>query len=311
MTAISGKSTPLALMVVGLLAFAPAATAGNFMAFNRAFGSSTPIPINGPATWTGTAGFAGSSPASFNVGAFDANFLTSFVNPTPPTIAGVIASTQVVSVTGPLSSGTFAPGGGPGAFLFHPPPDPSFGTRIGTAQVIAGSQQFGGSVAHAFKFLSKLTLNFGFANFAGTFPLSEVQGVSTPSGATKPTQSFTGTFANTTNSASATQVFLRANFFPWTTGIAIGKDSGGNANTTVTLTGYDNRTPAGMSGTVQMVAPFLYSSFNAGAFGVNHLSGVNVLRYEFMPEPGHTVQLVAGLVALLVMSGVARLHRRA
>jgi hypothetical protein len=304
------KTAMVGLAAAGLL-IAASAQAGNFMAFNRAFGSGSDFgtPTNGPATWTGTAGIVGNNPASFHLNAFTALWTTSYVNPTPPSGAGIVASTQVVTVTGPLSSGTFKAGGGPGAFFYNPPPDPTFGTRIGTAQVIPGSHQFGAAIGHTFKFLSKLSLNFGFAIFQGTFPLSEVQGLTTPPGATKPTQSFTGTFANTMSPASNTQVFLRANFWPWTTGVAIGKDNGGGRNTTVTITGYDNRTPNGQTGTVQLVAPFLFSSFNAGAFGVNHLSGVNVLTYQFAPEPGNTALLGAGIGGLLLLGGFDRRRR--
>jgi hypothetical protein len=304
----------LAALILLIAAAAEAAGNVNFMALNRAFGAGSPsgTPRNGPATWTGIAKVAASAaPASFMVNAFDANWTTNFMNPTPPTQAGVLASSQVITVTGPLAPGVFKAGGGPGNFVFNPPPDPNFGTRIGTAQVIQGAHKFGGSVAHTFRYLSKLKLNFGFAVFQGTFPLSEIQGVKTPPAATKATQSFTGTFANTMNPASKTTIYLRANFFPWTTGVAIGKDHGGNFNTTVTLTGYDNRTAMGNSGNVQLVAPFLFSSFNAGAFGINHLSGVNTLKYQFLPEPGTTALFGAGVFAVLLLGLADPRTRRA
>jgi hypothetical protein len=306
-----GASAALATM--SWLLIASSAQAVNFVVFNRAFGAGSPfgVPKNGPAQWQGTAMFTGMGPASFMVNAFDAHFMTNIVNPTPPTAAGVTMSTQQVTVTGPLAAGLFKPGGGPGNFVFNPPPDPTWGARIGTAHVIVGPNQFGGSVAHSFKFLSKLGLNFGFAIFTGTFPLSEVQGVKTAPGMTMATQNFTGTFQNTAPPSTATQIFLRANFFPWTTGVAIGKDNGGRFPTTVTLTGYDNRTANGMTGTVQMVSPFLFSSFNAGFFGANHLSGVNTLKYKFLPEPGSTMILAGGITGLMLLALVDRRRRRA
>ncbi|HXK23661.1 MAG TPA: hypothetical protein VMS55_13400 [Myxococcota bacterium] len=304
------------LLIVGIagtsgLLLAASARANNFVVFNRAFGAGSPfgVPKNGPATWTGTAAFGMGPPRSFMVAAHDAHWTTMFVNPTPPTAAGVIFSSQSVSVTGPINPGTFKAGGGPGNFTFNPPPDPTYGTRIGTAKVIKGPNQFGGAVAHSFKFLSKLKLNFGFAIFSGAFPLNEVQGAKTPPGATKPTQSYTGTFHNTAPPHQVTSIFLRANFFSWTTGKAIGKDNGGRFNTTVTLTGYDHRTPQGLSGVVQMVSPFLFSSFNGGAFGVNHLSGVNTLKYSFIPEPGSTSLLASGLGAVLLLGFLDRRRR--
>ena len=296
------------LAAAGWLLVATSAQAVNFIAFNQALGvgSAGGTPNKGPAKWTGTAMFTGMGPASFMVNAFDANWTTNVVNPTPPTAVGITMSTQFISVTGPTAPGTFKKNGGPGNFVFNPPPDPTYGARIGTGQVIKGPNQFGGSVGHTFKFLSKLGLNFGFAIFTGTFPLLEVQGVTTIPGSPDATQSFTGTFKNTQPPSTATQIHLRANFFGWTTGTAIGKDNGGAGASTWTITGYDNRTPNGLTGTLQLVSPVLFSSFNSGFFGTNHLSGVNYLRYKFLPEPGSTLVLAVGIGGLLFLRWLDR-----
>jgi len=308
MRSILRTSAIVGLAAAGWLLVATSSQAVNFIAFNQAIGvgSSGGTPAQGPATWTGTAMFTGISPASFMVNAFDANWTTNVVNPSPPTAVGITMSTQFISVTGPTAPGTFAPGAGPGNFTFNPPPDPTWGARVGTGKVIAGPNQFGGSVGHTFKFLSKLGLNFGFAIFTGTFPLLEVQGVTTIPGSPDATQSFTGTFQNTQPPSTVTSIHLRANFFGWTTGTAIGKDAGGPFATTVTLTGYDNRTPNGLTGTLQLVSPVLFSSFSSGLFGINHLSGADFLRYQFLPEPGSTLALAAGIGGLLLLGRLRR-----
>jgi hypothetical protein len=300
---------PSLVLTINLFAFA--APAENFMAFSRMLGPhlSGGAPRAGDATWGGTAAIGAGSPASFQVPSFEANFLATSVH-TPVPTAGLLASTSVVSVTGPLAPGTLAAGVGPGSFVFNPPSDPVLGTRYGTMQVIAGPNQFGGTVAHGFRVLDQLTINFGARGiYAGTIPLSQIVGVFTPPGATRPTQSYTGTLANTSYSASTSMVFVRANFAPWTTGVAIARDAHGGFASTSTQTGYDNRTANGRNGTVQMVSPYVIA-LKGDNLGENTISGVHRLRYEFLPEPRNTQLLVVGILGLLLIACWERPVRR-
>jgi hypothetical protein len=93
--------------------------------------------------------------------------------------------------------------------------------------------------------------------------------------------------------------------FPWTTGSVTVTAIGRGPHKTVHYAhGYDNRTPTGGNGTIQLVSPLMtrwfgYTDFETG--------GIGILRIKFVPEPQTWAMLVAG--ASLLGVG-ARLRRR-
>jgi hypothetical protein len=81
--------------------------------------------------------------------------------------------------------------------------------------------------------------------------------------------------------------------FPWTTGSVTVTAKGRGPDKTVHYAkGYDNRTPTGGYGTIQLVSPTLTRwlqpccKFETG--------GIGILRIKFVPEPRVWVMLVAG-----------------
>jgi hypothetical protein len=81
----------------------------------------------------------------------------------------------------------------------------------------------------------------------------------------------------------------------WTTGPAVATNVRTTPNatpTTVTLTGYDNRT-AGGGGTVQLVTPIQFSLAGGNLTGTH-----GVLTLSFVPEPGGLLLLGAGIAGI-------------
>jgi hypothetical protein len=101
---------------------------------------------------------------------------------------------------------------------------------------------------------------------------------------------------------------------PYTTGMARAWEPLGNTNTIQTATGYDNRTAAGLNGTVSMVHPRLVHTYLQSPPG----SGIPIkmawssarmrkIDFRFMPEPTGLAMLAAGVATL---AGLCRLRRR-
>jgi uncharacterized protein (TIGR03382 family) len=86
-------------------------------------------------------------------------------------------------------------------------------------------------------------------------------------------------------------------------------------NTIYTLTGYDNRTITTMgrlSGVISLVRPRLVHAYSPSAFPDEPMVSRSFLRiwqmdFHFLPEPGGTVMMAAGVVAL---AGLYRRRRR-
>jgi hypothetical protein len=87
----------------------------------------------------------------------------------------------------------------------------------------------------------------------------------------------------------------------------------GGTNTKFTLTGYDNRTPDGLSGVVSMVRPRLRHMYQVPLDPADPIemywsdSDSWQMDFHFLPEPGSTAMLASGLV---VLAGLYRLRRR-
>jgi hypothetical protein len=97
---------------------------------------------------------------------------------------------------------------------------------------------------------------------------------------------------------------------PFTTGMITGYQPVGRTTTLHTLTGYDNRTPAGLNGVISLVRPRLVHAYlktfdpTEPIFMVWASARAWQIDFQFLPEPGGTTLLAAGVVAL------AGLYRR-
>jgi hypothetical protein len=87
----------------------------------------------------------------------------------------------------------------------------------------------------------------------------------------------------------------------------------GATNTEFTLTGYDNRTPAGLSGVVSLVRPRMVHVYSIPEDPNDPIrmtwasASAWQMDFHFLPEPGSTMMLASGLV---LMAGLYRLRRQ-
>jgi uncharacterized protein (TIGR03382 family) len=94
---------------------------------------------------------------------------------------------------------------------------------------------------------------------------------------------------------------------PFTTGMITGYQPVGPTATAHTLTGYDNRTPNGLSGVISLVRARLVHSYGVPFHPddpiQNRWSRLSSWRidFHFLPEPGGTAMLAAGVVALALL----------
>jgi hypothetical protein len=100
---------------------------------------------------------------------------------------------------------------------------------------------------------------------------------------------------------------------PFTTGRVSVWVPEGDTNTFFTHTGYDNRTPDGLSGVVSLVRPRMVHVYkilpdpNSVIEMIGAWGGAWQMDFHFLPEPGSTVMMASGLVLL---AGLYRLRRR-
>jgi len=100
---------------------------------------------------------------------------------------------------------------------------------------------------------------------------------------------------------------------PFTTGMITAWEPFGATNTEFTLTGYDNRTPAGLSGVISLVRPRLVQTYKVPFSASEPIrktwssSSAWQMDFHFLPEPGGALAMASGLVAL---AGLYRLRRR-
>jgi hypothetical protein len=100
---------------------------------------------------------------------------------------------------------------------------------------------------------------------------------------------------------------------PFTTGMITAFGPFGDTYTEFTLTGYDNRTPEGLSGVISMVRPRLRHTYSVPRDPGDPIrmtwqdTSAWQMDFHFLPEPGSTVMMASGLV---VLAGLYRLRRR-
>lgn len=274
----------------------------------RLNGEFVTYPNSGPATWMGAAQATGAVPQNVKLPKNQANFFVSSVNPSPATQLGILQSTQVISVTGPDVPATIGPNMGPGNGTFVPPTGLTR-PRRNKAFRTAGGAKYGGSVRMIFNFQTQLGFSDGQGGMlVGKIPSHPVLGTTTgagPGAQGQGTQTFTSTFHTTMTSPPAftTPVRLQQNVAKWTTGKVIVTDTNPPIST-VTITGYDNRTAMGENGNLLLVHANLASTYD---FLQTDSVSVFTLKYHFLPEPRNTALLCSGLGGLFLMGF---LHRR-
>jgi len=197
-------------------------------------------------------------------------------------------------------AGSFAAGGGPGAFSL---PYKKGGATVAKVAVKAGPNQFGGVM----KLLGKLHTKVcyyrnGGCSLGGIDWRYDAIGAAAFTSGGVVTAGYTATYsAYYYHTALKTHelVLGKGERFPWTTGTATVTATGrGPHKTLEQRKGFDNRT-AGGSGTIQLVSPVLThwlqpsANFDTG--------GIGVLRFSFAPEPRAWLALASGLAVLAVL----------
>ncbi len=100
---------------------------------------------------------------------------------------------------------------------------------------------------------------------------------------------------------------------PFTTGMITGYQPVGRTTTIHTLTGYDNRTPAGLNGVISLVRPRLVHAYlkvfdpSDPIYMVSASARAWQIDFHFLPEPSALATLASG-VALLMVLALAKLR---
>jgi hypothetical protein len=100
---------------------------------------------------------------------------------------------------------------------------------------------------------------------------------------------------------------------PWTTGRVSVLQAAGPYSTTIVKTGSDNRTPAGVMGTLSLVVPWLTHHYRTAYNPIDpatsplHWAGLQTMKVNFLPEPSGILLMGAGILGLV---GVYRFRRR-
>lgn len=229
------------------------------------------------------------------------------VDASPPISMGILALTEGYT----LSSGTgtlMAGGGFPGGTTLHPPSTGGFPgaevSRHGTAFVsnTPGGSLYGGTLRYFLTWASHVTLTLGGGQqLDGTFRLVNQAGRTLTNVGTDYFYFLTSMGMQT---GSPAPVRVSINNWRWTTGMVTAIQTGGNNITTLTLTGYDNRSSGNPLGTVSLVSPSFWASH-----GTLNNEGADIHRLT-LPEPGQLSALGAGALALFAVYGYRRRRDR-
>jgi len=259
-----------------------------------------------------------------------------FVHPNP------LFDTLDLAVDIENKSGTMMANGGPGTFDFCPmaigpgpgacaaPLSATGGTMSvpahGRLSVTAGINQYGGAMGWLGSGLTGVVNRrnaaatiFSAAHFAA--PFSVIGDATTPSGiialkvanagdafvyTTSMHTAFTGTPMQNPAFVSTVSAPGAATAHPWTTGMVTASVTAGNVPPfqAITLTGSDNRVTTGPnkgSGNLTLVSGNLYQNYSQGTPQVRGSSIAITL-----PEPGMSLAVAAGAIALLLAGGSRR-----
>ena len=180
------------------------------------------------------------------------------------------------------------------------------GADVATVKVNKGTSSFGGVMRLLGQFTTKVCYFYGggCALGYGSWRYESVgdAGIKNKAG-TIVTESFTTSFTfvyyNTALQTNSKYTVVPQRF-PWTTGtVTVSATGRGPHKTFHRRTGFDNRV-AGL-GSVQLVSPILTQWLGATPAQQFETGGVAVLNFQFVPEPGVLVGLVAGLSLLGVL----------
>ena len=317
-----GTSAPRSLMAVRPFKYGTAGAVG-------ANGTRAGVAgVNGAAQYSANTGTAGNNgcriafTSAFLQGLVKGRTQTSFLSaPAQFQISTTTAMQpaglpRAFGVIGALENHTLAAGAGPGTFVQAATMTlarKAGGTTMGAATAaqsisgMAGGATFGGGWRASGGGVVNLVvvnpftggMSTGFWNSGPRF------GGHSKGGPLFGTQ--TGMFFNTMLGMSTT-VTLRVWNGAFTTGTVMGADAGGAFVTARTIMGADNRTgPMSSMGTLQVVAPFTasLSPFLGGASNL-YFSGSAETIFTFLPEPGPTAAMAAGVSALVLLHVLAR-----
>jgi hypothetical protein len=198
--------------------------------------------------------------------------------------------------------GTFGPGKGPGSFNIVYGPT---GSPFASIMVKQGKNKFGGTM----KMLGAMTTKVCYWLQAGGGGCSlifldwryEVIGAPTWTTANGApilpiTMGRIYTYYSRdyrTHQGAYSYITLSGSRFPWTTGsVTVTAVARGPHKTVHYAHGYDNRSPTGGNGTIQLVTPIITRSFGYTDY---ETGGIGVLRIVFVPEPQTWAMLVAGV----------------
>jgi hypothetical protein len=201
-------------------------------------------------------------------------------------------------------TGVFGPGKGPGSFSIPYKVGPT--TTVAKVVVKQGAAKFGGTM----RMLGQLTSKAGYwlpPEGGRTLSISspnwryEAIGAAAYTSDGVVTRGYLATWYSCGGAGYFTcwvhpgygpVVSLSGSRFPWTTGSVTVTAVGRGPHKTVHYAkGYDNRTPTGGEGTIQLVSPTLTRWFGFVDF---ETVGVGILRIKFVPEPRAWAMLIAG-----------------
>jgi hypothetical protein len=219
---------------------------------------------------------------------------TVFINPSAMTVMGGTAPRHEAG-TG-LANHTLAAGAGPGSFSVS-----VNSTFTQFLSGMAGANTFGGGFRASGGGRVNLNVNLAPGVSATGYWLSGPRMLGHNNSPITQTVTMSGTF--TTNvGAAMIPVLLRVWNMPYTTGMGHAEDHGGQFVTIRDATGTDARTSMGEMGTLLLVSPWTANLQTLNLY----FGGTGTLEFQFLPEPGPTAALAAGVLGLLALHVVTR-----
>lgn len=202
-------------------------------------------------------------------------------------------------------------------------------SRGGSIKVTPGVNRFGGTMRFyfapgAYHYKGKAALSPGYADYRwnavrtltnnGNGSTRNTHGYASTDPQRGPVSGIpqTYTYGSTQQTATTLQTSMGApvkyqfwafsSIVPWTTGMVEVAQSLGYYATTLTATGADNRTSAGMSGQLSLVQPLNYHNYRVAAgqptTSPYHTAWIKQVVMTFLPEPGAAVLLGVGILGM-------------